>query len=151
MLWAGGPAVTDIVSTRSGQHRKSAQHLSSESRADGPRKRAGAGGSCFPERAPWLFTPWLGTRPGHTDPGRSLPQRQPRSQAATPPPQFLQTQRPDPQSQPAPHHSLALDLGQTQQRKRCGPGLPLSGTVDAYTGGTYTTFGAGHTPKGKGT
>ena len=63
----------------------------------------------------------------------------------------------DPQAQPISHHSLALDLGQSQQRKGRDPGLLLRGTMVALkfteTAGTSlasatTFFGAGHTLKG---
>ena len=53
---------------------------------------------------------------GQTGPGRSWPQRQPRTQKAVQPPQFLQPQSPDRQPQPIPHHSLALDLRQTTEK-----------------------------------
>lgn len=92
-----------------------------------------------------------------TGPRRGLPQRQPKSQVAPHPPQFLQPQCPDPQLQPTPHHSLALDLGQSQQRKGCGLGLLLRGTMVALKftetartslASATTFFGAGHTLKG---
>ena len=84
-------------------------------------------------------TPQLSARSGADRPRRSLSQRQPRSQAAAQLPQFLRPQHPWPpktQPQPTPHHSLVLDQGGAQQRKGCDPGLLLSGTTDAYTGGT---------------
>lgn len=90
---------------------------------------------------------------GQTGPGRRLPERQPR---------YLNSCSHDaPALSPAyPTPSLALDLGQTQQRKGCHSGLPQSGTADAYAGGTQvccdrkpspasaiSSFDAGHTRK----
>lgn len=81
-------------------------------------------------------TPQLSARCGADKPRRSLSQRQSRSQAAVQLPQFLQPQHPwPPKPQPTPHHRLVLDQGGTQQRKGCDPGLLLSGTTDADTGG----------------
>ena len=146
-------ATADAVSTRTGQCYKNTQWL-------GGQDLHGYLQGWFPNGSSLVLPTPHGSLLSDlewTGPGRGLPQRQPRSQVAPQPPQFLQPQHPDAQLQPTPHHSLALDLGQSQQRKGCDPGLLLRGTMVALkfteTAGTSlasatTFFGAGHTLKG---
>ena len=105
-------ALEATVSTHTGCSHKSKQHLSAESLAG--RRWEGVQSGSFPRESTLSLSTLKGSLVldlGQTDPGRSLPQKQPRSQAAVQPPQFLQPQCPDAQHQPTPHHSLALDRG----------------------------------------
>lgn len=79
------------------------------------------------------FTPWLSTRSREKSATRGSPQVKHSHLNSIP----VDGTPPNSQPQSTPHHSLALDLGQTQQRRRCDLGLLLSRIVDAYTGGTW--------------
>ena len=108
----GIPAIVGCFGARTGWHHRFAQQLGTEAQAGRP--WAGVLSGSFPcgsAIAPYTPHRILEPKLVHTDSGRDLAQRQPRSQAAAQPPPFLQPQHPGPQPQPTPHHSLAQGLG----------------------------------------
>lgn len=123
------------LSACTGWHHKNKQWLNTGSQADRP--CVGLLSDPFPcKRAPAPPPPLCSLAPdlGKTGTGRSLPQRQPRSQVEAQPPQFLQSQHSDPKPQPTLDHICALELGRTQLRKGRDLGLLLRGATDANTG-----------------